>query len=228
MMGWTLNPVVFGDYPEIMKKIAGSKIPSFTQSQSKQLKGSIDFLGLNHYVSAYIADEPNDSQSGPRDYNADISVRFTVSRNQTPSGQLIPFGIPVDPPGLQRVLEYFKQEYGNPPIYVQENGYGSLFNGTLNDTARIDAIGGFIGAVLAAIRNGSNARGYIVWSFVDCFELLWGYLSPYGIYHVDFEDRDRKRQPRLSAIWYRDFLMKKKQHLAIQSVGWLAASRTSR
>lgn len=29
---------------------------------------------------------------------------------------------PVAPWGLQGVLEYFKQLYGNPPIYIHENG----------------------------------------------------------------------------------------------------------
>jgi hypothetical protein len=33
-----------------------------------------------------------------------------------------PTNVPSDPKGLQLVLEYLKETYGNPPICVQENG----------------------------------------------------------------------------------------------------------
>ncbi|MQM12824.1 hypothetical protein Taro_045748 [Colocasia esculenta] len=214
MMGWIMEPLVSGDYPNVMKTIAGSKIPSFTERQKQQLKGAADFFGLNHYASSYIADDPDYPKSGLSDFNGDIHIKYAAAKNATPSAQFLPVDIPVDPPGLQKVLEYLKQEYGNPPIYIHENGYGTPSSITFNDTARIDTIKGYVRAVLAAMRNGSNARGYFIWSFVDVFEFLSGYQSRYGLYYVDFEDKDRKRQPKLSALWYRDFLMEKKQHMA--------------
>ena len=55
-------------------------------------------------------------------------------------------------------------------------------------------------------RNGSNTKGYFVWSLVDLFEQLGGNQSSYGLYHLDFADKDLKRYPRRSAIWYADFL----------------------
>lgn len=33
-----------------------------------------------------------------------------------------PTNVPSDPKGLQLVLEYLKEAYGNPPLYVHENG----------------------------------------------------------------------------------------------------------
>ncbi|KEH27930.1 glycoside hydrolase family 1 protein [Medicago truncatula] len=39
------NP--FGDYPYIMKKNVGSRLPSFTAKESNLIKSSIDFLGIN-------------------------------------------------------------------------------------------------------------------------------------------------------------------------------------
>lgn len=71
-----MEPLVSGDYPNIMRKIAGSKIPSFTDRQKKQLKGAFDFIGLNHYASSYIADDPDHPKSSLRDFNGDVSVRF--------------------------------------------------------------------------------------------------------------------------------------------------------
>ena len=49
-------------------------------------------------------------------------------------------------------------------------------------------------------------KGYFVWSFLDVFELLAGYYSRYGLYHVDFKDPELPRQPKLSAQWYSKFV----------------------
>lgn len=36
--------------------------------------------------------------------------------------QSVPYQYSATEPGLQGVLEYFKQAYGNPPMYIHENG----------------------------------------------------------------------------------------------------------
>ncbi|ONK62940.1 uncharacterized protein A4U43_C07F9700 [Asparagus officinalis] len=122
-----------------------------------------------------------------------------------------------DPPGLQKMLGYLKHEYGNPPIYIQENGHGLGVTDALNDIDRVNYLDGYIGSTLQAIRDGSNVRGYFVWSFLDLFEFLAGYESSFGLYYVDFDDAKRKRQPKLSAHWYSSFLSKKKDILTQRS-----------
>ncbi|RVX20607.1 Beta-glucosidase 22 [Vitis vinifera] len=79
-------------------------------------------------------------------------------------------------------------------------------NTTLNDTGRVKYLQGYIGALLNAVRNGSNAKGYFTWSFLDVLELLDGYGSCFGLYYVDLDDPDLKRYPKLSAHWYSGFL----------------------
>lgn len=69
-----LNPLVYGDYPEIMKKNAGTRIPTFTKLESRQVKGSFDFLGLNHYSTAQVKDMSISLQMDIRDFNADMAV----------------------------------------------------------------------------------------------------------------------------------------------------------
>uniref|UniRef100_A0A0E0HDF4 Uncharacterized protein n=1 Tax=Oryza nivara TaxID=4536 RepID=A0A0E0HDF4_ORYNI len=177
MVGWILDPLVYGDYPEIMKKKAGSRIPSFTEEQSELIRGSADFIGINHYTSVYISDASNGETVGPRDYSADMAATFRISRNDTPSGQFVPTRLPRDPKGLQCMLEYLRDTYQGIPVYIQENG-----------------------------KNGANVKGYFVWSFLDVFELLAGYHSPFGLHYVDFEDPNLPRQPKLSAHWYSKFL----------------------
>jgi beta-glucosidase len=41
---------------------------------------------------------------------------------------------------------------------------------------------------------------------MDLYELTGGFNRTYGLYYVDFADKELKRYPRPSAIWYADFL----------------------
>ncbi|CAI9105437.1 OLC1v1004362C1 [Oldenlandia corymbosa var. corymbosa] len=189
-IGWFLDPLFFGDYPDIMKKNAGRRLPAFTKSESMLVKGAIDFVGVNHYYTMAVMD--GDSSMPRLDVSADMQIRlqFTIR----PEGQF-----PVTPAGLHDTLDYLKQVYGNPPIYIHENGQITERNGTLNDTSRVDYLQAYIGGLLDALRNGSNARGYFVWSFLDGLELLDGYKSAFGLYYVDLNDKELKRYPKLSA-----------------------------
>uniref|UniRef100_A0ACD5W432 Uncharacterized protein n=1 Tax=Avena sativa TaxID=4498 RepID=A0ACD5W432_AVESA len=206
LFGWILDPLVFGDYPEVMKKNVGSRLPPFTKTQSELIKGSLDFIGINHYYSLYVNDCP--LGTGDRDYNADMSIQTRGSRTDPPCGQGAPTNVPSDPKGLQLALEYLEETYGNLPIYVQENGMGSA-DGSLDDRDRVAYLRSYMESTLSALRNGAKVRGYFAWAFMDLFELLSGYQSRYGLYRVDFSDEGRPRQARLSARWYSAFLKEK-------------------
>ncbi|KAF7031284.1 hypothetical protein CFC21_042632 [Triticum aestivum] len=203
LYGWILEPLVFGDYPQVMKKNVGSRLPPFTNVQSELIKGSLDFIGINHYFSVYVNDRPLDT--GVRDYTADMSIDSRGSRTDPPAGQGPPTHTTSDPKGLQLALEYLKETYGNLPVYVQENGMGSA-DDSLDDTDRIGYLSSYMEGTLEAMRNGANVGGYFAWAFMDLFELLAGYQSRYGLYRVDFADERRPRQARLSARWYSGFL----------------------
>jgi beta-glucosidase len=51
-----MNPLTYGDYPQIMRSLVGNRLPKFTKGQSKMLRESFDFLGLNYYSGGYAAD----------------------------------------------------------------------------------------------------------------------------------------------------------------------------
>ncbi|KAL5203349.1 hypothetical protein ABZP36_014301 [Zizania latifolia] len=56
IVGWILDPLVYGDYPEIMKKQAGSRIPSFSKEQSEFIRGSTDFIGFGQFINDSVND----------------------------------------------------------------------------------------------------------------------------------------------------------------------------
>lgn len=61
-----LDPIIHGDYPELLKKQLGNRLPSFTAEQSKMLKNSSDFIGINYYTARYIAHLPHVDIKRPR------------------------------------------------------------------------------------------------------------------------------------------------------------------
>ncbi|KAH9655388.1 Beta-glucosidase 11 [Citrus sinensis] len=201
LIGWVANPLVYGDYPKTMKQNAGSRLPAFTDRESQQIKGSADFIGVINYCMIYIKDNPSSLKQEHRDWSADTATMAFFEQDTAASSN--------EPSSLQIVLEYFKRVYGNPPIYVHENGLATPHHSSLEDISRVKYLHAYIGSVLDAVRNGSNTRGYFVWSFLDVFELLDGYASSYGLYYVDRDDPDLKRYPKLSAHWYSQFLKRR-------------------
>ncbi|OVA15653.1 Glycoside hydrolase [Macleaya cordata] len=212
-LGWFLDPLVYGNYPAIMRKIVGSRLPFFTENESKQLRGSFDFIGLNHYSVVYVQDFSRTPDKYDSDYIRDISARLSFVKGvpATDFFRLKGNGMPTASWGLQRVLEYVKLKYKSPAVLIHENGYQTTVDDSSNpaardDIERIEYLQEYVESVLLSIRNGSNVRGYFVWSFIDCFELMFGYTAHFGLYGVEFNDKDRKRYPRLSAHWYSSFL----------------------
>lgn len=49
--GWLLDPLTKGDYPESLKQSIGSDLPAFSDQEKADLKGSIDFIGVNVYTA---------------------------------------------------------------------------------------------------------------------------------------------------------------------------------
>lgn len=43
----------FGDYPISMRSRVGSRLPKFTTYETDLVKGSLDFVGINHYTTFY-------------------------------------------------------------------------------------------------------------------------------------------------------------------------------
>jgi beta-glucosidase len=71
-----MEPLIYGDYPISMKKNAGARIPTFTSSEFKQVKGSYDFIGVIHYMNVNVSDNYGAINLKLRDYNADMAVNL--------------------------------------------------------------------------------------------------------------------------------------------------------
>ncbi|XP_047313951.1 beta-glucosidase 12-like [Impatiens glandulifera] len=210
--GWFMDPITNGDYPHSMRLLVGDRLPKFTKEQSKMLKGSFDFLGLNYYTTNYASYAPDQSNNVNISYLTDSQVNLTTSRD----GKLI--GSPaasswlfVYPKGIWDMILYIKKKYNNPVMYITENGMDDPNNATLpleqalDDTKRIAFYSSHLFYVKKAIEDGANVKGFFAWSLFDDFEWNSGYTIRFGLYFVDFKN-GLKRYPKHSALWFKKFL----------------------
>uniref|UniRef100_A0A0D9ZM19 Uncharacterized protein n=1 Tax=Oryza glumipatula TaxID=40148 RepID=A0A0D9ZM19_9ORYZ len=120
------------------------------------------------------------------------------------------------PQGLRELLLYIKENYGNPTIFITENGVDEVNNKTmplkeaLNDNTRIEYYHKHLLALRNAMRDGANVKGYFAWSLLDNFEWADGYTLRFGLNFVDYDD-GMKRHPKNSAHWFKKFLREMKQ-----------------
>jgi hypothetical protein len=71
-----MDPLTKGDYPLSMRTLVGNRLPRFTKEQSKAIKGSFDFIGLNYYTARYTQNTKY-SNNGNKSYNTDSLTNQT-------------------------------------------------------------------------------------------------------------------------------------------------------
>ena len=71
-----MHPLVHGDYPPVMRKNVGSRLPSFTGEELKRVLGSFDFVGFNHYIALYVKADLSKLDDELRDYMGDAAVKY--------------------------------------------------------------------------------------------------------------------------------------------------------
>ncbi|GER41777.1 beta-glucosidase [Striga asiatica] len=120
------------------------------------------------------------------------------------------------PIGIYDLLTYAKRKYNDPAIYITENGASEKnvknlpVHLLLNDDYRIKYHQQHLAYIKLAIDTAKvNVKGYVVWSILDNYEWAAGYTVRFGMYFVDYLN-GLNRYPKKSAIWYMNFLNKKK------------------
>ena len=187
-----LDPLFRGEYPSELREIFGDAWPSFPDEDFDGIREPIDFLGINYYTRGVTRYDPH-----ALPLRASNAPQIGKTYTET--------GWEVHAPALTDVLTWVTQRYGTMPLYVTENG--SAFydppraeNGRVRDPLRVSYLRAHLGAVLDAIDQGADVRGYFAWSLLDNFEWSLGYSKRFGIVHVDYETQ--ARTPKDSARLY--------------------------
>ncbi|XP_062199058.1 beta-glucosidase 32-like [Phragmites australis] len=202
-IGWFMHPLVYGDYPPVMRIRVGDRLPRLAEEESAKVRGSFDFVGFNHYLILRVQSAEIDSAQKLGDYYVDAAV-------QNPLQSIAEGQIESPPWALGKLLDHLKLNYENPPVIIHENGDGDAPDTPsaieYDDEYRSEFLQDYLEVLYLSIRNGSNTRGYFVWSFLDVFEFLFGYKLRFGLCGVDMNADGRTRYVRSSARWYSSFL----------------------
>lgn len=76
-----LRPLTYGHYPTVMQKDVNIRLPEFTEEESKKLKKSLDFVGLNYY-GAFFTTPLTNINASELSYSNDLGAK--ISRNFYP------------------------------------------------------------------------------------------------------------------------------------------------
>ncbi|PIM98196.1 Beta-glucosidase, lactase phlorizinhydrolase [Handroanthus impetiginosus] len=213
-LGWFLDPLLLGNYPISMQKLVAERLPEITPEVSRLLKGSLDFIGINHYTTLYARnDRTRFRKLILQDALSDSAVITTSYKHGVAIGEKAASGwLRIVPWGIRKLANYIKNKYGNPPVIITENGMDDpnrshvALDTALKDEKRIHYHRDYLSNLSAAIRHDNcDIRGYFVWSLLDNWEWNMGYTVRFGLYYVDFKN-NLTRIPKSSVKWFRNML----------------------
>ncbi|MFB7775846.1 GH1 family beta-glucosidase [Streptomyces bauhiniae] len=178
---WWLDPVHGRGFPADMVEVYGVELPQ-KPGDLETIATPLDWLGLNYYMPAHVADDPD----GPAPYAR------SVRREGVPRTGM---DWEIDASGIETLLLRLTEEYGARSIYVTENG--SSFpdrvgpDGTVDDPERRAYLESHLAACASAAAKGAPLAGYFAWSLMDNFEWAYGYDKRFGLFHVDYATQTR-------------------------------------
>lgn len=236
--GWFADPIIFGDYPEEMKRlVSGSRLPTFNKTMKDLLRNSCDFLGLNYYTASYgkwTEEKGTTFSTDPQIIKTIYNASGHILGPQADSKWLI-----VYPEGLYGKLKWinsrynkrkdsdnlekkgrrvnYKEEGENPySIIIFENGVSCPgeselpISDALNDTFRVDYVKSHLFQLNRALEEGVPVKGYFLWSFMDNFEWADGYNVRFGIVYVDYKN-NISRTLKSSGLFYADLIRREEE-----------------
>jgi beta-glucosidase len=183
-----LDPLFLGRYPKLLESFLSKFVK---KDDLLEIKRKVDFLGVNYYSPMYQRADPK-------------GLVGTNWGANPPDMPLTGMGWPVDPGGLVEVLADLRDNYGNPLIYITENGAYFVERpdaaGHIDDAERISYLRAHIAASHRAIAEGVNLGGYFAWTLMDNFEWAHGYAAKFGLAAVD--RATLTRLPKASYDWF--------------------------
>lgn len=202
-----LDPAVRGEYDrelvEIIKK--HNLLPEYKEEELEIIRNNrVDILGINYYQPLRVKAReslPNDEAPFMPEYYYDYYVM--PNRRMNPHR-----GWEIYPRGLYDISKNIKENYGNIPWFVAENGMGvegeEKFrkNGMIEDDYRIEFFKEHLEFLHRGIEEGTNCFGYLVWTSIDCWSWLNSYKNRYGLIELDFESG--KRTIKKSGYWFKE------------------------
>lgn len=194
------EPVVSGRYPQdVLDATQDLTDWSFVHDGDLEIcKGPLDFIGVNYYSSHMVRHNERPDRSSGADGHGKTQYSAWPGADHVEFMPLIgpktQMGWNVDPSAFTAHLLRMHRDTGMP-LVVTENGSAwhdeVSADGRVHDPERTQYIHDHLGAVLDAMAQGADIRGYMVWSLLDNFEWSYGYSKRFGIVRVDYDTQER-------------------------------------
>ena len=204
-----LDPSVKGEFPSELTEILKEEgyMPEMADGDLQLIKeNTVDLLGVNYYQPRRVKAKENmpnpDAPFMPERYFDNYVMagrKMNVHR-----------GWEIYEKGIYDILTNLKDHYGNIECFISENGMGvegeEKFrdeNGMIQDDYRIEFISGHLKWVHKALEEGSNVKGYHLWTFMDNWSWSNAYKNRYGFVSVNL-DKDAERTVKKSGYWFKN------------------------
>ncbi|KAM9781187.1 klotho isoform 2-T2 [Syngnathus typhle] len=181
VLGWFAGPLFGdGDYPACMKARLGHRLPALGEEERRQLQGTADFFALSHGATLSFQLVNDSLKFGQRE---DLDLRM--------------------------LLYWVSAEYDWPDIFVVQSGWYVSSSTKTQDPKHMYYLKRFIAEALKSIAvDGVKVLGYTAWSLMDGFEWHRECGIRRGLYYVDFNTPDMKREPKISATFYKNVIQR--------------------
>ncbi|HEI9730092.1 TPA: glycoside hydrolase family 1 protein [Serratia marcescens] len=201
-----LDPVAKGRYPAALLQLLERHglMPCCEPQDAPLIEGGVvDILGVNYYQPRRVQAKEGRRAEGPIASPEDLFSYYAM-----PGRKINPHrGWEIYEKGLYDILMDLKENYGNLPCYISENGMGvegeEAFigaDGRVEDDYRIDFIREHLKWLHRALAEGSQCKGYHLWTFIDCWSWLNAYKNRYGLVRLD--RADQRRTIKKSGYWF--------------------------
>jgi beta-glucosidase len=186
---WFLDPLFRGAYPDDMRARYEQHVGALTfvaDGDLETIAQPIDFLGVNYYAPRWIEARPGDR---PWPWRVVVPETLRTTAGFTAGVPQTEAGTPIYPRGLTDLLVRVRDDYGEVPVMITENG--AVFAEPLHDERRVEFLRDHVAALHDAVERGVPAIGYCYWSLMDNFEWALGYDQRFGLVHVDYGTLER-------------------------------------
>lgn len=201
------DPMVKGEYSAELIALC-TKFDIYFNPDENDLsiisENTLDFLGINQYYPKRVK-APRYEWNKTMPFHPEMFFEnFDLpGKNMNDSR-----GWEIYPKIVYDMAHYLKENYGDIPWLITENGMGRENEeaymddlGTVNDSYRIDFIKQHIQWLLKAVEEGSACEGYMLWAFTDCVSPMNAFKNRYGLVRIELDEK-RTRSKKKSAEWY--------------------------
>lgn len=191
-----LDPAVKGTFPpELLTLLEKHNLmPSGLGQACTVIQcNTVDFLGVNYYHPRRVCARhslPNPEAPFTPEYYFDNYTMPGSRINEDKNWEIYE-------KGLYDIALNIRDNYGNIPWMVSENGFGvkdernRIVNGELNDDYRIQFYRDHLFWLHKGIAEGSHCFGYHVWTFIDNWSWSNAYRNRYGLISLDLQTGSR-------------------------------------